>query len=126
VPVLDDVRPDDGDLVDLMNGRVRILFAVKGLTALAAGGRLHRNGVLGPLRRHQGPLLACVTGLSASLATGGPLRRSAFDVGWVGGRWPGRVVRVLVEPLSQVTDLLLEGLQPLLILLDKVRYLSHI
>jgi hypothetical protein len=71
--------------------------------------------------RHQGPLSVCVTRLSASLAAGGGLRRSAFDVGRVAGRRPGRVGRVLVEPLSQVIHVPLEGLHSLLILLNETQ-----
>jgi len=103
---------------DLVPAGLRV-FAVEGLTTLATGGRLHRDSLRDPLRGHQGPLLACMTGLSAPLATGGWLRRSAFDMGRIAGGRPGRVGRVLIEPLSQVIDLLLEGLQPLLILLNE-------
>jgi hypothetical protein len=95
------------------------VFAIKGLLALSAGGRLHRDGLLNLLRRHQGPLLAGVARLPAPSATGRGLRRPGFDVGRVAGRWAGGVGGVLVEALPQVIDLLLEGLQPLLILLDE-------
>jgi hypothetical protein len=56
-------------LGDLVLSGLRV-FAVEGLTTSAAGGRLHRNGLLDLLRRHQGPLLAGVTWLPAPLATG--------------------------------------------------------
>ena len=63
--------------------------------------------------------MACLTGLSASLTNGGWLRRSAFDVGRVAGRRPGGVRGVLIEASGKLSDPLLEGLQPLLVLLDK-------
>src|SRR5262249_59074737 len=37
----------------------------------------------------------------------------------VAGRWRGRVGGVLVKPLPKVIDLMLEGLQPLLVLPDE-------
>src|SRR5262249_37443784 len=105
-------------LGNLVPARLRV-FAVQGMATLAAGGRLHRNRLLDLLRRHQGPLLACVTGLSPSLAAGGWLRRSAFDVGRVARRRPGGVGGVLVQALRELIDLVLQGLQPLLILLNQ-------
>jgi hypothetical protein len=47
------------------------------------------------------------------------LRRSAFGVGLVAGGRARGVDGVLVQALPQVIDLLLEGLQPLLILLNE-------
>ena len=64
-------------------------------------------------------MLACMAWLSAPLAARCGLRGPAFDVGRVAGGWAGRVGRVLVEALLQFIDLLLEGLQPLLVLLDE-------
>src|SRR5262249_37746713 len=64
-------------------------------------------------------LLACVTGLPPLLATRRGLRRPAFDVGRVAGRRAGGVGGVLVEAFGQLIDLPLEGLQPLLVLLDE-------
>jgi hypothetical protein len=37
----------------------------------------------------------------------------------IAGRWPGGVGGVLVEAFGKLSDLLLEGLEPLLILLDE-------
>jgi hypothetical protein len=67
--ILRHLGSDGRDLGDLVSAGLRV-FAMKGLPALAAGGRLHRDGLLELLRRHQGTLLACVTRLPAPLATG--------------------------------------------------------
>jgi len=60
-----------------------------------------------------------VTRLAAPLAAGRFLRRSALDVGQAAGGWPGRVRRVLIQAFGKLSDLLLKGLQPLFVLLDK-------
>src|SRR4051794_25457319 len=44
---------------------------------------------------------------------------AAFDVGRVAGRRAGGVGGVLVQAFGKLSDLLLEGLQPLLVLLDE-------
>jgi hypothetical protein len=44
------------------------VLAVEGLTTLPAGRRLQGDGLLDLLGRHQRALLACMPGLSASLA----------------------------------------------------------
>src|SRR5262245_55916433 len=56
-------------LGDLVPAGLRVI-AVEGLTTLAAGGRLHRDGLLDLLRRHQGPLLAGMAWLAAPPTTG--------------------------------------------------------
>jgi hypothetical protein len=96
-------------LGDLVPVGLRV-FAGKGLATLPAGGRLERDRLLDPLRRHQGALQTSVARLSAPLTTGRLLRRPAFDVGWVAGGRTGGVGGVLVKPLSQFIDLVLEGL----------------
>src|SRR5690349_2288237 len=57
--------------------------------------------------------------LSPSLAAGGGLRRPPFDVRRVARRRAGGVGGVLIQALGKLIDLLLQGVQPLLILLDE-------
>lgn len=105
-------------LGDLVPAGVRV-FAVEGLPALAAGRGHQGDGLLDLLGRHQGALLACVTGLPPSLPARCWLWRSAFDVGQVAGRRARGVGGVLVEAFGQLIDLPLKGLQPLLMLMDE-------
>jgi hypothetical protein len=107
-------------LSDLVPAGLRV-FAVKGLTALPAGRWLERDSLLDPVGRDQVALLAGVARLPAPLATRCRLGRPAFDLRRVAGGRAGRVSGVLVEALPQCIDLLLKGLQPLLILLDEVQ-----
>src|SRR5262249_34515027 len=83
------------------------------------GGWLQRDGFRDLFRGDQRTLLTCVARLPASLATGGWLRWSAFDLRSIARRRPGGVGGVLVEPLSQFLDLLLERLHPPLVLADE-------
>ena len=64
-------------------------------------------------------LLACVTGLSSFLATRCWSGRSAFDVRWIARRRSGGVGGVLIQPSGQLSDLQLEGLHLLLILMNE-------
>ena len=105
-------------LGDLVPAGVRV-FAVKGLPALTAGRGHQGDGLLDLFGRHQGALPPGVTGLPPLLATGGRFGRPAFDVRRVAGRRTGGVRGVLVQAFGKLSDLLLEGLQPLLILLDE-------
>lgn len=105
-------------LGDLVPAGLRV-FTEKGLTALAAGGRLHRDGLLDLLGRDQRALPPSVARLSPSLAARRRRWRSAFDLRRVAGRRSGGVGGVLVEAFGQLSDLLLKGLQPLLVLLDE-------
>lgn len=105
-------------LGDLVPAGVRV-FAVKGLPALSAGRGHQADGLLDLLGRHQGALLPCVAGLPALLATRRGQGGAAFDVGRVARRRAGGVGGIPVEAFGELTDLLLEGLQPLLIMLDE-------
>jgi hypothetical protein len=89
------------------------------MAAPPAGRRLQRDGLLDLLRRDQGALSAGVARLAPALAARRRLRRSAFDVRRVGGRRPGGVAGVPVEPLSEFIHLSLAAMQLLLILPDE-------
>src|SRR5262245_43158112 len=89
------------------------------MAAPAAGRRLQRNSLFDLLGRDQGALLTLVSGLPAPFTPRLGLRRWAFDMRRVARRGQGGVGGVLVEALLKLVHPLLEGLQPLLILLDE-------
>ena len=117
-PVLGHLGLEGRDLRHLMLPGLRV-FTLEVMAALAAGRRLQRDGLLDLLGWHQRALLTLVSRLPASLATRRGLRRWAFDVRRVARRRAGGIGRVLVQSLVEIIDLLLEVLQPLLILLNK-------
>jgi hypothetical protein len=81
-PVLHDVRPDDGDIVDLMNGRVRILPG-EGMRTVVARVRLEGPALIGHQERTLGIEVARLP--APTLARRG-LGRSGFDLRCVGRR----------------------------------------
>src|SRR5436305_7595172 len=95
------------------------VVAGKEPAARAAGGRLHRDGLLDLLGRNQRALLPSVSRLSPALAARCWRWGSVFDVRRVTGRWAVRFGGVLAQASPQVIDLLLESLHPPLILLNE-------
>ena len=93
-PILDDVGLDDGDLVNLMNERVRVVPG-QGMRTVAARVRLEGPNLIG---RQERALGLGVPRLAAPAFARGRLGRCRFHVRCVGrGRFRG-VGGVLVEP----------------------------
>ncbi len=108
-PVLVDHRLDRRHFGDLMADRLGVV-AVERLAAGPAHGGLALEDLTELIRRDQGPGLAAMSGLAASLLPRGGRRRPSLDRGRVGRRRLGRVGGVLVDPLFQDGDPPLEGL----------------
>jgi hypothetical protein len=100
---------DRRHLGDLVADRFGVITG-QSVAAPAASGRLAVDDLADLLGRDQGSGLAMMSGLAAPLLARGGGRRSSLDRGEIGGRWPGGIAGVLVEPLLQFGNRMIPGL----------------
>src|SRR5262249_29844639 len=107
---------DGRHVPDLMTQRLRVV-AVQGLLAMAAGAWFAVVDGVGVI--DEGALDLGVSALTACFVVGRRLGWGAFEGGRVGRRRLGGVGGVLVEPLLEISHLLVKFLKALLVALDK-------
>jgi hypothetical protein len=108
-PVLVHHRLDRRQFGDLVSDRLGVI-ALQRLVTPPAFGRLAVDDLPELLGRYERTGLASMAGLAAPLLARGRSRRRSLDRGGIGGGWPGRVGGVLADPLFEVGDPSLEGL----------------
>ena len=108
-PVLVDHGADRRHLGDLMPERLGVVTG-EGVAAPAALRRPALDDLAEPLGRDQRADVTTMAGLAAPLLARGRGRWSSLERGRVGGGWPGGVGGVPAEPLLQLGDPPLVGI----------------